>query len=322
MRREAHRLDGIEADNLLAFLALLGLLRALEEARPAWCARAAWTVDAPPLRAEIHVPEGTTGEAVAQAAGEGVSALGAHHDVGGRLGIGMSPQEARAELQHNGHPQTQALWSALACDAAVTRDARKTQPPPLCLMFGAGHQHFLERIEGVVKTHSAPARNGAKGGKPISETQCMREALLAPWRRLDKTFSFRWDPEEDVRHALRARRPSDPKTKETTQHGANRLAAIGFTQLAMMPRTHRGRLRAEIAGGEHTEGGGFVFRWPIWRHPMRLAAVRALLGHPQLEARATRDALGVVAMMRTERVDNARTLNVTRATAQHSHASG
>ena len=29
------RLEGLEADNLLAFLALLGLLRALEAARPA-----------------------------------------------------------------------------------------------------------------------------------------------------------------------------------------------------------------------------------------------------------------------------------------------
>ena len=31
-----HRLDGLEPDNLLAFIALLGLLRTLEEARPGW----------------------------------------------------------------------------------------------------------------------------------------------------------------------------------------------------------------------------------------------------------------------------------------------
>ena len=34
--RETHRLDGLETDNLLAFMALLGLLRSLEEARPDW----------------------------------------------------------------------------------------------------------------------------------------------------------------------------------------------------------------------------------------------------------------------------------------------
>ena len=38
----AHRLDGLEPDNLLAFLALLGLLRALDAARPDWRARAYW----------------------------------------------------------------------------------------------------------------------------------------------------------------------------------------------------------------------------------------------------------------------------------------
>ena len=35
-----HRLDGLEPDNLLAFLALLGLLRALEETdAPGWLPR-------------------------------------------------------------------------------------------------------------------------------------------------------------------------------------------------------------------------------------------------------------------------------------------
>ena len=34
-----HRLDGLEPGNLLAFLALLGLLRALEEAAPRGCRR-------------------------------------------------------------------------------------------------------------------------------------------------------------------------------------------------------------------------------------------------------------------------------------------
>ena len=45
-----HRLDGLEPGNLLAFLALLGLLRALEEAAPAWLPKVAWSVDEPPVR--------------------------------------------------------------------------------------------------------------------------------------------------------------------------------------------------------------------------------------------------------------------------------
>ena len=45
-----HRLAGFEPDNLLAFLALLGLLRSLESARPTWRPRAAWDLDRAPLR--------------------------------------------------------------------------------------------------------------------------------------------------------------------------------------------------------------------------------------------------------------------------------
>lgn len=45
-----HRLDGLEPDNLLAFLALLGLLRSIELSRPDWRPRAYWTIETPPLR--------------------------------------------------------------------------------------------------------------------------------------------------------------------------------------------------------------------------------------------------------------------------------
>jgi hypothetical protein len=44
-----HRLNGPEPDNLLAFLALLGMLRTLESSRPEWCPRAAWDLDNPPM---------------------------------------------------------------------------------------------------------------------------------------------------------------------------------------------------------------------------------------------------------------------------------
>jgi hypothetical protein len=44
------RLDGLEPDNLLAFLALLGLLRALDTRRPDWHSRAGWDLNQPPLR--------------------------------------------------------------------------------------------------------------------------------------------------------------------------------------------------------------------------------------------------------------------------------
>ena len=71
----AHRLDGLEPDNLLAFMALLGLLRTLEEARPDWHPRVSWTVDEPPLRPRLHAAEEVAGDAIVEAAAEGLSAL-------------------------------------------------------------------------------------------------------------------------------------------------------------------------------------------------------------------------------------------------------
>ena len=66
------RLDGLEPDNLLAFLALLGLLRALEASRPTWYPRAFWTVDAPPIRPSLCIREPMSEAAVVAAVAEGL----------------------------------------------------------------------------------------------------------------------------------------------------------------------------------------------------------------------------------------------------------
>src|SRR5437763_207464 len=66
---------GFEPDNLLAFLALLGLLRSLESARPTWRPRAAWDLDRAPLRPILLFAEPHAQRAVSEAAAEGVGRL-------------------------------------------------------------------------------------------------------------------------------------------------------------------------------------------------------------------------------------------------------
>lgn len=70
-----HRLDGLEPDNLLAFMALIGLLRALETARPGWRPRAFWDVENHPWRPVLTLAEPQTQKTVAEAAAEGVKAF-------------------------------------------------------------------------------------------------------------------------------------------------------------------------------------------------------------------------------------------------------
>ena len=124
--------------------------------------------------------------------------------------------------------------------------------------------------------------------------------------------SFRWDPHEDVRYALRATDPTDAKTKETTQHGANRLAAVGLSVLTVTPRRRGPDIRLELLGGSR-DHGEFFFTWPIWRAPISLAAARALLGHGGLDDEATRAALGVTGRQRARRISSGRFMNFTRA---------
>jgi hypothetical protein len=72
----AHRLVGLEPDNLLAFMALLGLLRALETAEPAWRPRAYWDETHHPLRPMLTLAQAKTQEEIAEAAARGVRRAG------------------------------------------------------------------------------------------------------------------------------------------------------------------------------------------------------------------------------------------------------
>ena len=315
--RSTHRLTGLEPDNLLAFLALLGMLRSLEHVRSAWRPRVAWTIDTPPVRPMLTVAAQATEDEIVAAVAEGLKDLARRHDFGQLKDLKLSPKEA-AENLHMAVTRdryTSDLWAALTSDAAI-RDKNKTQeaePTPLCLLFGQGHMHFMSRLASVPQESAPPARGASRKKTTIGETDCLREALFEPWKRPDATFSFRWDPHEDVRYALRAADPTDSKTKETTQHGANRLAAIGLSVLTVVPRLRGVTAQLGVVGGRRERRGSFVFTWPIWRHPISLAAIRALLGHAGLDKRATWDALGIFELRRARRISVGKFMNFTRA---------
>ena len=318
-----HRLDGLEPDNLLAFMALLGLLRTLDEARPDWRPRVSWTVDEPPLRPRLHVAEEVAGNAIVEAAAEGMAVLVRHHDFNGLSDLRLSPDEAARMLREaaGSDRYTADLWAALVSNAAIVRDGKRVEPTPLCLMFGQGHQHFLSRLASVPREAMPPKRGSGRNKSEISETECLHEALFTPWQRPDATLSFRWDPDEDVRYALRARDPTDSKTKETTQHGANRLAAVGLSVLTVVPRYRFGKVRLVLLGGSREPDGGQTLDWPIWSEPISLAGIRALIGHPRLDHPKTRIALGVVEIRRARRISFGKFMNVTRAEARFEDSS-
>lgn len=318
----SHRLDGLEPDNLLAFLALLGLLRALEthdrgraddeKARP----RAAWDIATPPLRPLLFVSGSLTREEVTECVARGLRVLAGTHDFGGRNDLNYSRSECRGVLKEKmkqarfSAREEVDLFSALMSDGAVKDEKNEPiDPTPLCLLFGQGHQHFLDRLSSVPGQIAPPPGRGAVD---ISELDCLSEALFQTWHYDDPTFSFRWDPAEDVRYALLAGDPTDAAYKGGTQHGANRLAAVGLAALTLVPEIRARRVRPGIIGG-NAGADGFSFAWPIWRDPATLHAICALTTHPDLEKPGGLSHLGVDHVMKARRFSVGKFMNVARA---------
>lgn len=312
MNEQVHRLAGLEPDNLLAFLSLLGVLRCLETSRPEWKVKVSWTVDAPPVCPLLHVAETVAEEDIATGALEGLILLVDAHRFPER-NLKLDPEVARCELTRaadaGGYPAE--LWAALVSDKAKRATREEVESTPLCLMFGQGHQFFLERLASVPRASLPKPRGRGRSAGESGESHGLLAALFSPWRRQDRTESFRWDPVEDVRYAYRAGDPSKMTNKQHTQHGANRLAAVGLSVLTVFP-VRRGREIRLSARGGHSRRQ-FTFTWPVWRHPMSLAAVRSLLDHPGLQRPEARKSLGVVELRRTTRISVGKFMNYTRA---------
>ena len=259
-----HRLDGLEPDNLLAFLALLGLLRALEAADSELDSklqpRAAWDIDTPPLRPKLILSCAVTQEKVTENVAEGIQAISACHNFEGRKSLKYSPQECRALLHNEARNacldarDRVDLFAALMTDAAIKKD--RIDPTPFCLLSGQGRQYFLERLANVPRKPEPKPQGSGNNAVSISASECLKQALFQPWHRNDdKTSSFRWDPEDDVRYALMAGDPTDKAYKTGTQHGANRLAAIGLGVLTLVPEMRAGRVRPGVTGGARAAAG-------------------------------------------------------------------
>ncbi len=314
-----HRLEGLEPDNLLAFLALLGLLRSLETSQPEWRVRACWTTNEPPLRPVLVLAQPISREDIADAAAKGIERLSIEYRFPAEAAEGeaqrdlnYSPSRARSLLREAAGAQSQTradLFAALMSDTAA-RDER-IEATPLCLLFGQGHQHFLERLAALPGMASPPPRGRGRRAITLSPAQTIAEAVFEPWVRQDPTPSFRWDPAEDVRYALRADDPSGDKA--TTQHGANRLASIGLPLLTVAPVQAGERVRLRMRAAR-LEGREIALYWPIWREPASLAAIAALLSHPQLpQGPAALEHLGIEQVRRARRISVGKFMNITRA---------
>lgn len=310
----SHRLDGLEPDNLLAFMALLGLLRALEASRPRWFPRAVWDLDPPPLRPVLTIAEPANKELISGAAADGVTKLTAGIVFGSASDLKLTVSEARSLC--TAASQTSAgssryfaeLCAALISDAATDQEESKVEPTPLAYPTVAT-SNFLKNFVALAKGE-LPEKRGRSAPYPKNPAECIAQALFEPWKRLDRPVGLRWDPDEAKRHAYRWRAPT--KDAPTTQHGANRLAIIGIASLTCAPVVIGRRARLSVLGGAGS-GDQFSFAWPIWTKPASLATIRALLSHPRLREPGAVEYLGVDHVRVTRRISLDRLRNFTYA---------
>lgn len=301
-------LPGLEPDSLLAFLALLGLLRSLQTTKPGWRPRVAWV--GPPWVAHLHLAETVDESSIAKAASDGVAELASEFDVDGRANVDFAnPDEFRKYLSQVAKSDVAVmLATALTAEVPGKRDGG-LYAAPLVMMFGQGHQNFLERLVAVP---AGEAPNRLKKRKPVpdmGDAGKVREALFDRWKRTDDADGFRWDPEEDQRYALRFDDPSGAGAALTV-HGANRLASIGFLSFGCAPRNDQLGVPGVVR-----ERAGLRFVWPLWTVPLSLRGIEALLSHTEILAGridAVR-AYGVAEIMTARRISNGKFMNVTRA---------
>lgn len=150
--------------------------------------------------------------------------------------------------------------AAFGCEALTEDGTPDTliKDTALRTMSGAGHQHFIAFMRGLVES---------------TERRHLASTLFETWRYQDegRGANLRFDPADDRRYALRWSNPSnDPST---TMRGANRLA------IEAMP------MFTTAAVGGKLETTGFTQRrrqpvrwiWPIWSVPIDQETCRSLL---------------------------------------------
>jgi hypothetical protein len=268
-------LTGLDAQNPLAFLAALGLLRVLDDdalGRGVVRPRLAFVDDGAP-RAHVssdlsfdEVVATVLADAEAQATSLILSL--AYLDDGTR--VAASYPDAARDLKPPPVVARQALSEAATADRRTADLAagffselvqdNNGNTKPTGFHFTAGQQSFLRMVDQL--------REGLTAAD-------VREALLGPWTNTSTLPSLSWDASATRAYALRASNPSGEKRGSVP--AANWLGVMALSALPVS--VSRGRLRTTAIKGGWKDS---EFTWPLWNSPASFPTIAALL---RLDAR-------------------------------------
>jgi CRISPR-associated endonuclease/helicase Cas3 len=271
-------LAGLDGSNPLAFLAAVGLLRALALKANEWVPRLSWEASACWVPV-IWVPTDVNEATVSADLNDQLAVMREHPAL--RLGQ-LEADNLVAPLDKYRHVCQSAAEVASREDrtwadfcATFGSDAVQSENDPELMqdtafrtMSGAGHQNFLGFFRNIV------------GATTVGH---LEKALFQPWRYDDplRNLTTRWDPLDDVRYALRWTNPSSENTLRSRSGsvlGANRLAIEGLPLFPSVPAERR-LLTTGFTGRRASDT---CFTWPIWTTPHCSDAVRSLVALQEL----------------------------------------
>ncbi len=303
-------LAGLEGGNPLAFLAAVGVLRVVTLTHPEWVPTMTWRQARGGYRPVLTLAGPLeTGQFLEDLGRDLAALIPAEAFVRwDNLGVPLGEYRAyaldAAAAAERGNRAWADFAAAFASEVVASRGAKKdaVEDTAFRTLSGSGHQHFLATMRNLIEATTADQ---------------LRRALLLPWDYADPmpNSTLRWDPADDIRHALQWRNPSkDPSRKiGGTMAGATRLA---IEALPLMPSVPVGA-RLDTTGFRGRGRRDTFFTWPLWDGPIGLDTCRSVLAMAELqEERPSTGVLrerGILAVFRSQRITEGKYRNFTPA---------
>lgn len=177
--------------------------------------------------------------------------------------IGVSPElfrhHAQKADQTDGlHARTLDTLAALASDACTEKKTSLLRPTPFSFSNGASSQLLLKDFRSL--------------------SVLLTPAKVMAWATSvgyvgDKVTSLNWDPKDQVNYAYQWSNPGGTEAKKSraTDSVSNALAYLGLGMLPMIP------VQKHAAAVAYVQGKERGLRWVLWRAPLGVSVIRALL---------------------------------------------
>ena len=284
-------LNGLDGSNPLGFLAALGTFRILTWAWPNRDVQLAWQNSSCRWMPILSFKDDGSEADIVEALQPLLVGMAKHEAFNFAENLKLPSSEYAVFAQKVGllarrkHETVGAEFAcAFACET-TTNENGTVQDTAFRTMSGAGHQHFLKFMAEIAK---------------ITTTQQLHATLFSFWNYDEQKLSFRWDPADDRRYALRWNDPSSDVIR--TVRGANRLAVEALPLFPVAPVNNR----LETTGFGRPYAKGVFWSWPIWEPSISLDACRSVLALPELQkTQPNRDLLsprGITEIFRCERI--------------------